>query len=86
MKRTSLLLGLVVLGATLQGCGGSDSSSMATMPSPPPQSTGQSLDTTQVLALAKEPSETGEPFAVNAGALTLDDTSEATGPSGVNGS
>jgi hypothetical protein len=85
MKRTNLLLVLVTAGVALDGCGGSDSSPTP-MASPPPASTGQSLDTAQVLALAREPSETSEPFAVNAGALTLDGTSDATEPAGVNGS
>jgi hypothetical protein len=39
-----------------------------------------SLDTAQVLALAQVQSETASAFAVDDGALTLDDTSESTTP------
>ena len=43
---------------------------------PPPTTMTQSLDTAQVLALARLSSETSSPIAVNGGALTLNDTSE----------
>jgi hypothetical protein len=48
------------------------------------QPTSQSLDTAQVLALAKETSETSSPLAVNGGALTLNDTGETSTPIAVN--
>jgi hypothetical protein len=37
----------------------------------------QQLDTSQVLAMAQQTSETSSPFQVNDGALTLTDTSES---------
>jgi hypothetical protein len=43
------------------------------------------LDTAQVLALAKQTSETSSPFAVNGGALTLTDTSDTSEPISVDG-
>ncbi len=95
MKQQSLLLGAAVLaGALLTGCGGdshpsgssmasgssSSSSSSSGGSSSSSGATMQSLDTAQVLALAQVQSETAVPFAVNGGALTLDDTSDATQP------
>ena len=51
---------------------------------PPPAPTSQSLDTAQVLTLARQTSETGVPIAVDGGALTLNDTSETSAPIPVN--
>jgi hypothetical protein len=68
----------------ISACGGSDSSSAA----PPPASsaaTAMSLDTAQVLAQAREPSETSEPYTVNGGAVSLTDTSDVSEPLGING-
>ncbi len=73
-------MGAAVLAA---GCGGSDNGSGATTPpssTTPPTSSTMALDTAQVLALAQVTSETSSPFAVNAGALTLTDTSNTTAP------
>jgi hypothetical protein len=50
---------------------------------PPPQTT-QSLDTSQVLAIAQKTSETASPLPVDGGAVTLNDTSETTAPIAVN--
>jgi hypothetical protein len=44
----------------------------------------QSLDTAQVLAQARETSETSTPYPVNDGALTLNDTSDTSEPISVN--
>ncbi|MDP9084150.1 MAG: hypothetical protein M3N50_10355 [Pseudomonadota bacterium] len=49
----------------------------AAIPAPPAT---QSIDTAQVLALAQHSSDTGAPFAVNGGALTLNDSSESSAP------
>ena len=54
-------------------------------PTPTPsQSMSLSLDTAQVLALARQTSESSSPLAVDGGALTLNDTSETSGPIAVN--
>jgi hypothetical protein len=67
-----------VAAALMAGCGGDHS---APPPVPP---TSQSLDTAQVLLLAQQMSETTAPFAVNGGAVTLNDTSETSAPIAVN--
>ena len=46
----------------------------------PVQPSSQSLDSAQVLLLARKSSESSEPIAVNGGALTLNDTSETSTP------
>jgi len=48
----------------------------------PPATTpaGRGLVTSQVLAQARQPSETSEPYAVNDGAVSLLDSSETTDP------
>jgi hypothetical protein len=72
------------LALLISACGSSDSS--GALP-PPPASTaaGMSLDTAQVLAQARQASETGEPYAVNDGALSLADTSDTSEPLAING-
>ena len=63
--------------AALSGCGGSDESAAMSPPlSTPP---GQGLVTSQVLAQARQSSETSDPYAVNDGAVSLD-SSETTDP------
>jgi hypothetical protein len=69
------------MAALVTACGDDHNAPTTTSP---PASTAQSLDTTQVLGLAKETSETASPFGVNDGALILTDTSETTEPIGVN--
>ncbi len=44
----------------------------------------RSLDTAQVLTLAQQTSETSDPFVVNGGAVTLNDTSETSLPVAIN--
>lgn len=93
MKLQSLLLGAaVVAGLSLAGCGGdshpssgssmssSSSSSSSGGSSSSSGATMMSLDAAQVLALAQVQSESAVPFAVDDGALTLDDTSDSTQP------
>jgi hypothetical protein len=76
MTRKLWILGAVALATALvSAC--NDGGHAGTMPA---AATVQRLDTSQVLALARQPSETGEPFAVNQGALVLTDTSETTEP------
>ena len=80
MTTKRLLLGAVGLSAGLvTAC--HDHHHGAVPPAPHP--TSQSLDTAQVLALAQQSSETSAPFAVNGGAVTLNDTSETGAPIGV---
>jgi uncharacterized lipoprotein YajG len=81
--KLAVVLAAGVATALVSGCGGDDNTS-SMMPTPPPTSQAQALDTAQVLALAKEVSETSSPFAVNAGAVTLTDTSETSDPVSVN--
>ena len=59
--------------ASLAACGGGAAST-----APVPVATAQSLDTMQVLAQAHQASETGVPFGVDGGALTLSDTADTT--------
>jgi hypothetical protein len=67
--------------------GGSPGSSAAATPtpSPPSASTTMELDTAQVLAQARQTSETSDPYLVNNRAVVLTDTSEITDPMGING-
>ena len=81
MKRKLWNLGAVAIVAALLGaCDGGRS----TTGSAPATSAVQKLDTVQVLALARQPSESGEPFVVNQGMLVLTDTSETSEPVTVN--
>ena len=79
MNRKILLPAVVGLFAGLAGgCHDHEGSS-----TPTPAVT-QSLDTGQVLGLARQTSETQGPLVVNGGALTLNDTSETSAPLAVN--
>jgi hypothetical protein len=80
MNSKPLLWGAVGLTAALAAACHDDHPSAPA----PMQPTSQSLDTAQVLALAKETSETSSPLAVNGGALTLNDTGETSTPIAVN--
>jgi hypothetical protein len=80
MNRKPLILGVATVAAgILSACGGSDEPN-ATAGSEPPQS----LDTQQVLVLARLTSDHTQPFQVNDGALTLNDTSETAEPISIN--
>jgi hypothetical protein len=90
MKESTLPLALVaiVIGCAA-GCGGTGATSVApaataTAQLPPPQSHTQSLDTGQLLEQARQASETSDPYAVDAGALRLTDTSDSSDPILVN--
>ena len=75
MNHKLLLLGAVALSAgLLAGCPNDQ----------PAASASQSLNTAQILALARRSSETTAPFPVNDGALTLNDTRETSVPIAVN--
>jgi hypothetical protein len=86
MKKRAALTAAVLTAAGMTGCGGGNGQSAAT---PPTQSTPvapqpQALDTAQVLALAKQSSETASPFPVDSGLLVLTDTSETSAAITVN--
>ena len=83
MKTKLAIMTSVGLAAGLvSGCGTEQGGSAAISP---PTNTSQSLNTAQVLAQAKAASDTSAPYAVNAGALTLTDTSETSEPISVDG-
>jgi len=87
MKPNSILGGVTaLLAGALAGCGGSGGSSVATTQAamPPAQSHSQSLDTEQVLAQARNTSESTDPYPVNDGALALTGTSDSSEPIAVN--
>ena len=87
MKRKVAIVTACAPAVLASACGGGDhnGSPMPSAPQPPPTSSNQMLDTAQVLALAKQTSETSSPFAVNGGALTLTDTSDTSEPISVDG-
>jgi hypothetical protein len=76
--RTPLLVSLGLCAGILAAC--SNDHPNASLPPVPIPQTPQALDTAQVLALAQKTSETGNPFVVNGGLVTLNDTSETSVP------
>jgi hypothetical protein len=85
MKRKLAIMTSVGLAAGLvSGCGGGDSGQAAGGGGGSTTPTSVSLSTGDVLTLAQKASETAAPFAVDAGALTLTDTSETSEPINVN--
>ncbi|MDP9013007.1 MAG: hypothetical protein M3O41_10200 [Pseudomonadota bacterium] len=80
MNYKRFLIGVVGLSVGLIGACHDDHHGAPT----PPPTTSQSLDTAQVLALARQTSETSTPIAVNGGAVTLNDTSETSAPIAIN--
>jgi hypothetical protein len=87
VKHRMAILGVVAVAAgSISACGGGDSGQAAAVAPPPASVTSQSLDTMQVLAQARQPSETASPYPVNGGALVLTDTSDTTEPVNINGS
>jgi len=79
MKRTIAVISAAVLvTAAATACNDGGSSAL-------PEPTGpQSLSTAQVLDQARHITETGSPYVVNDGGLTLTDTSDTSEPIGVN--
>ncbi len=76
--RTALFSALGISIGFLAGCGGGRPD--ASLPPVTVPQTPQALDTAQVLALARNRSETALPFAVDGGLVTLTDTSETSSP------
>lgn len=77
--KTTLWMGVGLCAMTLAACSNNDHPNASLPPVAIPQ-TPQSLDTAQVLTLAQKTSETGSPFQVNGGLITLSDTSETSPP------
>jgi hypothetical protein len=77
--KTTLWFGLGLCATILAACSSNDHPNASLPPVAIPQ-TPQALDTAQVLTLAQKTSETGSPFAVNGGLITLSDTSETSSP------
>jgi len=76
MIRTIVTLGIgAITAATLAGCGGDNGGTATLTPSP-----SVALDTAQVLAQAREASETSSAYSVIGGAVALTDTSDHTEP------
>ena len=87
MKHRMAILGVAAIAAgSISACGGDNGQAVAATPPPPARVANQSLDTAQVLAQARHPSETSTPYLVNDGALVLTDTSDSTEPMSINGS
>ena len=83
MKHTIAILGVAAVAAVMiSACGGDNGQAVM---SPAPSTTSQSLDTAQLLAQARETSETNSPYQVNDGALVLIGTSDTAEPISVNG-
>jgi hypothetical protein len=81
MKYKILMLGVVgVSAALLAACNDNNNNNPVVSASP----SIQSLDTAQVLALARETSETAAPIAVNGSAVYLNDTTETALPIAAN--
>jgi len=90
MAKTATALAVAAAAAALNGCGGGDEgmNAAASAPAAAPAAaapTIQSLDTAQVLAQARESSETGSPYTVDGGMLSLTGTSDATEPLAIDG-
>jgi hypothetical protein len=84
MKHRLFMFGLAaILGGSLSACG--DSGAPAMSMTPPPPSMNQGLDTTQVLAEARQTSETSDPYAVNSGVVYFTDTLDTTDAAAITG-
>jgi hypothetical protein len=84
MKTKVAFVAAGALLASLVTACGDDNGGMSTTSTPAPASSNLALNTEGVLALARESSETTSPLPVNAGALTLTDTSDTTAPVNLN--
>ena len=82
MKRLrNITSGIAVAVALLACAGGHD------LPPPPsqPPPMGLSLSTAEILAQAQVKNETDVPYAVDGGAVTINDTSETSDPISISG-
>jgi hypothetical protein len=78
--RIVITLLAAIAAASLTGCGGRGQAAVAPM-----GPAAKTLDTTQVLAQARQISEAGVPYAVDGGAVTLTDIADTTDAIPVNG-
>lgn len=69
---------VIAAGCVLAGCSETDGELNGGRP-PAPESS-----TTRVLQIAQQPDDTAEPFAVNNGAFSFNDTAEDTQPQAIN--
>lgn len=84
MKHRMAILGVAAIAAgSISACGGDNGQAVAA--APPARVANQLLDTAQVLAQARDTSETSSPYPVNDGALVLTDTSDTAEPMSING-
>ena len=84
MKHRMAILGVAAIAAgSISACGGDNGQAVAAPP--PARVANQSLDTAQVLAQARDTSETSSPYPVNDGAVVLTDTSDTAEPMSING-
>jgi hypothetical protein len=80
-RKLAIMTGVGLAAGLVSGCGGSDQGQAGGSGSMAP--TSVSLTTVDVLSLAQKQSETAAPFAVDAGAVILTDTSETAEPTSI---
>ena len=83
MKNPKIIIGGSSVLLLVASCGGHDH--IAQSPPPPSGPVTQSISTADVLAQARQPSDTTEPYVVNDDAIAFTDTNESTEPVSVNG-
>jgi hypothetical protein len=79
-SKLAILAGSALAASLVSGCGGGGSGGASTPPPTPPPSSNLALNTSEVLALALQTSETQSPLPVDDGGVTLTDTSETSSP------
>ncbi len=79
-SKLAILAGGALAASLVTACGGGNGGGGTTPPPTPPPSSNLALDTSEVLALALQTSETESPLPVNDGGVTLTDTSETSTP------
>jgi hypothetical protein len=79
-SKLAILAGGALAASLVTACGGGNGGGGTTPPPTPPASSNLALDTSEVLALALQTSETQSPLPVNDGGVTLTDTSETSTP------
>lgn len=79
-SKLAILAGGALAASLVTACGGGNGGGGTTPPPTPPASSNLALDTSEVLALALQTSETESPLPVNDGGVTLTDTSETSTP------
>lgn len=84
-RKLAIMTSVGVAAGLVSGCGGGDQGQAAAGAGAGGSMTPSSLSlsTGDVLTLAQKTSESAAPFAVDAGAVTLNDTSDTSEPSNV---